>query len=188
MGLFRRSPKRDAPTDARARRSYAESCDELVRLGLLDPGPAPPVPGHRPRHDDDEPLGVTFFRTLVSGDLSSMTLPRTFFGRSEISNASFRNTDLTESTLCWCDFQQVDFTGACLRGCDLRAAKFNRVDFSQCDLEGADVRGSSFIACRLAGANVRGLVIAQDQVAPLGLVGAPGLDVRPDAGEEPGGG
>jgi uncharacterized protein YjbI with pentapeptide repeats len=79
-------------------------------LGWPDSEPAPPIPQRKPRYDDDETLGVSFFRTRVAGDLSGLTLPRTFFGRSEIKGASFRGTDLRESRLCWNDFIDVDFS------------------------------------------------------------------------------
>jgi BTB/POZ domain-containing protein KCTD9 len=60
----------------------------------------PPMPIRRCRHDDPEALRVSFFRTQVAGGLSSMTLPRSFFGKSEVSDVSFRGTDLSQSTLC----------------------------------------------------------------------------------------
>src|SRR5262245_50280372 len=88
------------------RLSYEESCRLLQRLRLYSDagteGVIPPIPDHRPQHDDKAPLGVRFFRTWVGeDDLENLTLPRTFFGRSEIGPASFKNTDLSESTLCW---------------------------------------------------------------------------------------
>jgi hypothetical protein len=76
------------------RLSYPKSC---ARLSIYLNGKIPPMPSRQPRHDDDE-LGVSFFRTRVEGDLSNLTIPRTFFGRSEIIEASFCGTDLTEST------------------------------------------------------------------------------------------
>jgi uncharacterized protein YjbI with pentapeptide repeats len=95
------------------------------------------APDRRPRFDDDA-LGVQFFRTLVTDeDLSSLTLPGTFFGRSEIIRSSFRNTDLQRSTMCWNDFVEVDFRDACLAECDLRASSFE-----SCTFDGADMRGA----------------------------------------------
>ena len=56
-------------------------------------------------------MGLSFFRTFVgNGELDSLTIPRTFFGRSEKRAISFKNTDLSESCLCWSDFIDVDFT------------------------------------------------------------------------------
>ena len=65
--------------------------------------------------------GVSFFRTRVGDDLRGLTLPRTFFGRSEIKGASFHGTDLRESNLCWNDFVDVDFSQTVLSNSDLRA-------------------------------------------------------------------
>ena len=88
-----------------ARFTYEESCRILQRLGFLDVGAdgvIPPMPDHRPQCDDEGPLGVCFFRTFVGeGDLENLTLPRTFFGRSEIGPVSFKNTDLSNATLCF---------------------------------------------------------------------------------------
>ncbi|MDX2197645.1 MAG: pentapeptide repeat-containing protein [Phycisphaerae bacterium] len=139
-----------------ARRSYADSCAELQRLGLLEPGAIPPIPDHLPQADDDDPSGVSFFRTQVDGDLSNLTLPRTFFGRSLVRDASFQNTDLSESNLCWCDFVQVDFSRACLRSSDLRGSIFDGVRFVNCDLRNADLRHATFRKCDFAGADLAG--------------------------------
>jgi hypothetical protein len=84
------------------RLSYEESCRRLQK-DYLGEGAVPPLPDHLPRPDDEEPLGVSFFRTFVGerDDLSNLFLPHTFFGRSEINDAVFRNTDFTESNFCW---------------------------------------------------------------------------------------
>lgn len=117
------------------RRSYADSCAYLLAEGWIEQ--LPPLLDRRPRHDDDRP-GLSFFRTRVAdADLSNLTLPRTFIGRSEVSGVSFRNTDLSESTLCWSDFVDVDFRTADLRGADLRGADFVRCDFTGANLAGA---------------------------------------------------
>jgi BTB/POZ domain-containing protein KCTD9 len=94
------------------RLDYEASCRHLHEMGFPDSDPAPPIPRCKLRYDDDEQLGITFFRTRVTDDLSGLTLPRTFFGRSEIKEASFRGTDLRESWLCWNDFIDVDFSEA----------------------------------------------------------------------------
>src|SRR2546425_498690 len=115
------------------RLSYEESCRLLQRLGYPDVGAEgviPPIPDNRPQIDQD-PLGVTFFRTRVGAgehDLENLTLPRTFFGKSEVGPVSFKNTDLSESTLCWNDFTEVNFTDADLSRCDLRASFFSETD------------------------------------------------------------
>lgn len=111
-------------------------------------------------YDDPEPLGVNFFRTFVGegDDLSNLTLPRTFFRKSEVNDASFQSTDLTESNLCWNDFTDVDFTDAVLARSDLRTSLFNRVKFVRTDLRGADLRLSTFEDCDFDGALTTGAI------------------------------
>ena len=138
------------------RLDYKASCQKLN----LDP--IPPIPDRRPSYNDDEPLGFSFFRELVEGDYSNLTLPRTFFGRSEIREATFFNTDLKESTLCWNDFMEVDFGKAILSHSDLRAALFENVSFANCDLSFSDLRRSSFINCNFEGANLKGAVLTKE--------------------------
>jgi uncharacterized protein YjbI with pentapeptide repeats len=152
-----------------ARRTYEHSCQELQQLGLLDPGAIPPLPAQRPSYDDEQPLGVSFFRTLVSADLSNMTLPRTFFGRSEVSEASFRNSDLSGSTLCWNDFVSVDFSNCSLKGSDMRASTFKHVNFTRSDLQDADLRLSQFEDCDFTDANLRGAKLTRSQAKRIGL-------------------
>jgi uncharacterized protein YjbI with pentapeptide repeats len=120
------------------RRTYEDSVRELERQGWIERGQAPTAPpALRPRFDD-EALGIQFFRTSVeNADLSNLTMPGTFFGRSEIVRTSFRDTDLRNSTLCWNDFVDVDFSGACLASCDLRASTFDGCTFERADLRGA---------------------------------------------------
>ena len=116
------------------------------------------IPDHQPQIDQD-PLGVTFFRTFVGvgeDDLENLTLPRTFFGRSEIGPVSFKNTDLAESNLCWNDFNEVNFTDADLSGCDIRASFFSEIHFVRTNLRNADLRHSYFEACDFTDADMRG--------------------------------
>jgi BTB/POZ domain-containing protein KCTD9 len=96
------------------RLNYDLSCARLRELGLLAHDNHPPMPERLPQYDDSEPLGFSIFRTLLDDalDLSDLTLPRTFFGRSQIDRVSFRNSDLHESNLCWNDFNGTDFSGA----------------------------------------------------------------------------
>src|SRR6267378_5141446 len=123
------------------RLSYEESCRRLQK-DYLGEGVIPPLPDHLPRSGDEEPLGVSFFRTFIGegDDLSNLFLPHTFFGRSEVNDATFRNTDFTESNLCWNDFVDVDFTDATLADSDIRASLFQRVRFVRTDLRCADLR------------------------------------------------
>ena len=144
--------------------SYEDSCKLLQRLGYLDAGKLPPVPDHRPEYGDEQPLGVNFFRTFVGeGDLENLTLPRTFFGRSEVGPVSFKNTDLSGSTLCWNDFNGVNFTDADLSGCDLRASHFSEIVFVRANLRNADLRQSSFEACEFTDADMRGAKLTHAQ-------------------------
>ena len=112
---------------------------------------------------------MSFFRTRLKDDLSNLTLPRTFFGRSEVRGASFRNTDLSESILCWCDFVRTDFAWSCLRGCDMRAASFEAVRFSGCDLRDADLRRSRFRKCDFSHAILSGARLTRLQGIGLRL-------------------
>jgi uncharacterized protein YjbI with pentapeptide repeats len=137
-----------------------------------------PIPDHRPQIDDD-PLGVTFFRTFVGqdieqgddnvshNDLENLTLPCTFFGRSYIQHVSFKNTDLSESTLCWNDFTEVNFTDADLAGCALRASSFSEIDFVRTNLRNADLRRSSFEACDFTDADMRGAKLTREQAEQI---------------------
>ncbi|MBX9580667.1 MAG: pentapeptide repeat-containing protein [Gemmataceae bacterium] len=180
--------------ERRARRSYEESCRLLRRLGYLgvgNSGEIPPLPGRRPRCDDDEPLGVSFFRTFVGDNaLEDLTLPRTFFGRSEVGPVSFRNTDLSESTLCWNDFNGVDFTAADLSGGDLRASVFTDTVFLRANLRDADLRRSTFDGCDFTDADLHGakLTHAQGHDLVLSAEQRRVIDWQDGEGEEPPGG
>jgi uncharacterized protein YjbI with pentapeptide repeats len=159
-------------------------------MGFPDSEPAPPIPQRKPRYDDDETLGITFFRTRVTDDLSGLTLPRTFFGRSEISGTSFRSTDLRESRLCWNDFIDVDFSEAILSDTDLRASLFERVSFAKADLALADLRQCTFTNCIFDGALMKGTILTRRQGKTLSLSASQLSEISwtDDEGEEPGGG
>src|SRR5271154_21884 len=137
-----------------ARFSYDVSCARLRELGLLAEDSRPHVPERLPQYDDNEPLSVSMFKIRLADalDLSDLTLPRTFFGRSQINRVSFRNCDLRESNLCWNDFIGTDFKGADLAGSDMRSSLFPQVLFVTTNLNGADLRRSSFINCDFEGA------------------------------------
>lgn len=178
------------------RRSYEESCRLLQRLGYPDAGEdgtIPPLPDHRPRFDDEAPLGVSFFRTKVGAGehgLEDLTLPRAFFGRSSVGPVSFRNTDLSESTLCWNDFNSVNFTDADLSACDLRASIFNNVDFARTILRNADLRRSTFDDCDFTDADMRGAKLTQKQGEQIDLSEQQRqeIDWQASDGDEPPGG
>jgi uncharacterized protein YjbI with pentapeptide repeats len=173
------------------RKTYRDSCLLLQKIGQIEQGALPKIPDHRPNYDDPEPLGVSFFRTLLENEkLANLTLPRTFFSRSEIRKVSFENTDLAESTLCWNDFIEVNFSKATLTKSDLRAAIFVKVRFNQADLRGTDLRRSSFEACSFVGADLSGAAATRKQQASLNLSERQLAQVSwtDDDGEEPGGG
>ncbi len=157
------------------------------------PDGSPAVPDRMPTiYDEVSRLG--FFRTGRDGtDLSCLTMPRTFFGRSLFERVSFAGTDLSGSCLCWNDFNDCDFTGADLSGCDLRASLFERCSFAGAVLRGADLRRSTFDGCSFTGAELSGAVaegtgsrarlrelLGAEQVAAVTWV--------EDAGPEPAGG
>jgi uncharacterized protein YjbI with pentapeptide repeats len=175
---------------AQARFPYLESCHQLQALSLFDCGEPPRMPDRMPRYDDVS-LGVNFFRTKVADEaLSNLTLPRTYFGRSEISHVSFRNTDLTESNLCWNDFVDVDFSATTLARCDLRSSQFDRVKFIGADLRAVDMRRSRFNACIFDDAIMVGAVLTRAQASRMAISEAQkaAIDWRDEGGPEPGGG
>jgi uncharacterized protein YjbI with pentapeptide repeats len=138
------------------RKSYTQSCRALQEMGLLDAGHLPPLPKRSPRHDDEN-LGLHFFRTrLGDAALDGLSLPRTYFGRSEIAGVTFRGTDLSESTANWTDFLNVDFRSADLSRTDLRSSTFASVSFQGAILRAADLRRSRFRACKFQGAEMTG--------------------------------
>jgi uncharacterized protein YjbI with pentapeptide repeats len=171
--------------------SYEESCRRLQE-GYLEEGEIPPIPRRMPQADDEEPLGVNFFREFLGdgADLSNLTLPRTFFGRSEINNVFFQNTDLMESNLCWNDFIEVDFSDAILAGCDLRASNFTRVKFVATDLRQSDLRLSSFEECDFTNAEMAGTVLTPEQGQLMALNDKQRTEIAwtADPGPEPDGG
>lgn len=153
-----------------SRLSYEDSCRQLQGK-YLDLGAVPPMPERMPRPDDDGTSGVRFFRTFVGGgeDMSNLTMSRSFFGRSEISQVAFRGTDFTESYLCWNDFVDVDFTDAVLAKSDLRSSDFTRVKFVNADLTSSDLRRSSFSGCDFSGARLDGSTLTHKQGEKLTL-------------------
>jgi BTB/POZ domain-containing protein KCTD9 len=185
-------PERECGWPMAARLDYDSSCARLRELGLLDRDSHPPMPERLPQCDDIAPLGVSMFRTLLDDDLdlSDLTLPRTFFGRSQIDRVSFRNSDLHESNMCWNDFNETDFTGADLAASDMRASLFHNVLFVATNLDGADLRQSSFTGCRFDGAAMKGTILERHQGATMHLSEAQRqtIDWRDERGPKPGGG
>jgi uncharacterized protein YjbI with pentapeptide repeats len=138
---------------------------------------------------DDEELGFQFFRTRVEGDYRSLTLPRTFFGRSEIS-ADFSDADLTESRLCWNDFLSCSFANSTLERCDLRSSVFQHCSFRGASLVGADLRRTDLAGCDFEAANLTGATAERDApfLAELSAAQRASMVLTKDPGEEPGGG
>lgn len=174
-----------------SQKSYEVSCRLLQNYGLIDDGHIPPLPINMPNFDDPEPLGISFFKELIEdGDLENSTLPRTFIGRSKLTNVSFKNTNLTESRLCWNDFIKVDFTHSILNGCDLRASLFDEVAFVHAQLSNTDLRHSSFNQCDFTGAKMTGTKLVAFQATQLNLSSEQEneIDWQNEQGEEPDGG
>jgi len=171
-----------------ARLSYEESWRRLE--GIADESVPPPLPGHIPRPDDDA-RGVSFFKTCTEGeDLGNLTLPRTFFGRSEFNDTSFCNTNLTESNMCWNDFIDVDFSKAVLVGCDARSSIFSNVTFASANLSRADLRHSTLEDCDFTGAQMSGTILTHKQGTGLVLSSQQKAEIAwtDDEGDEPDGG
>ena len=175
-----------------ARLSSHSSYARLCELGLHDRNERAYPPERMPRHDDELPFGFSAFRVRLDDalDLSNLSLPRSFFGRSEINRVSFRNTDLQESNLCGNDFLGTDFTDADLARSDMRSSIFKQVVFVNANLDGADLRGSTFIDCNFAGAIMRGAALAREQCPAMHLSEAQKLAVNwhEDSGPYPDGG
>ena len=66
------------------RLNYDESIARLQELGALGPDERPPMPDHVPQPEDDEPLGLSFFRTFLGdgADLSDKPISENPFGHS----------------------------------------------------------------------------------------------------------
>lgn len=172
------------------RKPYEESCRFLKDQQLLEGDTLPELPARAPRYDDED-LGVSFFRTeLADARLEGLTLPRTFFGRSEIRGVSFKGTDLSQSTACWNDFVEVDLGGADLSGADLRASIFKRVSFRGALLRGADLRRASFTGCTFTDADLSGAKLTRSLSWFFRLSPAQRrtVDWQSDPGPEPDGG
>lgn len=181
-----------------ARRTWEETCALLRVRGYLgeEPffmGPSyPRMPDRSPHPHDDDLAGIHLYKGGFAPheDLSGLTLPRTFVGRSHVEQASFANTNLSESWLCWNNFTDVDFSLADLSRCDMRASEFERVSFVGADLSGADLRGSYFSQCDFTDARMNGAALARKQVSALTLseVQQMAIGWTEDDGPEPDGG
>lgn len=173
-----------------SRMSYEDSCRALQEQQIIGEGEIPPLPEKPPGHGD-ELLGVEFFRTLLAeSKIENMTLPRTFFCRSEIRATSFKGTDLSESTANWNDFIDVDFSSSDISRSDFRACVFERVRFNGATLTGVDFRHCTFTDCDFGNAELTGAKLGNDTGASLSLSSSQqeAIDWQVDDGDEPEGG
>jgi uncharacterized protein YjbI with pentapeptide repeats len=173
------------------RLTYEQSCKVLQEFTLIERGTIPPIPAKAPQYDDEEPLGINFFRTVLENiSLNNATLPRTYFSRSEIRKVTFRNSDFSESTVCWNNFIDVDFTEANLANCDLRASIFIKVNWNKANLENTDLRHSDFEQCNFYAAKMKNAKLTKDKANSIGLSKEQRqqIDWQADEGEEPAGG
>ena len=172
------------------RLSYEDSCRALQQQQIIETGDVLPLPERSPRYDD-EARGVEFFRTMLAdAKIEHMTLPRTFFGRSEIRAVSFKNTDLSESTANWNDFIDVNFDEADLSRSDFRACLFERVRFKHANLTGTDFRYCGFKDCDFSGADLTDAKFTTKAGAALQFSPEQKqvIDWQAEDGEEPEGG
>lgn len=170
------------------RRSYAESFTVLAEAVEIVGDPKPDV-ARPPRHDDAD-FGPSIFRALVaSTDLSELTLPGLYVGRSELRQVFFADSDLHLSTFNWNDLVDCSFYLCDLSGSDLRACVFERCSFTRADLSRADLRHSTFGGCDFTGANLAGATLhdSQREIVHLSEEQAAAV-VWTDAASEPAGG
>ncbi|MDO6527482.1 pentapeptide repeat-containing protein [Motilimonas sp. 1_MG-2023] len=173
------------------RKTFEETISALRELGLVFDDQSPRLPEALPHYDDEDPCGFSVFRMGIEDmDLSNLDMRRTFFSKSEISNCSFRRTDLEESNLYWNNFIGVNFSSANLSRSDLRASIYEKVDFSEADLSGSDLRQAEFNSCDFNGSAMAGakLTKASGAAMPLSEKQRDEIDWQDTEGEEPGGG
>jgi hypothetical protein len=138
-----------------ARVTYRRSIELLGQRGSDVATVGEMIPKSAPSRVD-EGKRLAFFRTRVEkGDFQDLTLPRTLFLRSEISECQFSYADLLESSMTWCSWTRCWFWSADLRGCDLRRSIFRDCHFYDAMLDGADLRGARFVNCHISGANMK---------------------------------
>jgi BTB/POZ domain-containing protein KCTD9 len=172
------------------RLSYQNSCSFMQREGWLGAGEIPPLPEKPPRYDD-EILGVEFFRTCVeNARLENLTIPRTYFSRSEIRNSSFAGSDLSESVANWNDFNDVNFSYTDLSRFDFRGCSLVQVRFQGADLRNADLRRCDFEHCDFMAADLTGTKLTREAGESLILSDQQrqGVDWQDEDGPDPDGG
>lgn len=150
------------------RRGYQESFDRAKSKESLQGRPKPEVQSP-PRHDADDPGPHYFKAELIKADLSGLTLPGLFAGRSDFRGVTFAGSDLHLSNLCWNEFLLCDFEGAVLSKSDLRASNFRKCRFKDADLAGCDLRHATFEECDFTGAGFKGATLTRGQQKKLPL-------------------
>ena len=172
-------------------KDFAETVAILRKRGWIGEDEHPQKPKSMPKYSDDGPLGISFFSTIVEEeDFSWLDLERTYFNGSEVNGATFHNTRLKESNLCWNDFYHTDFSYADLSHSDLRSSIFENVRFVGTNLSGSDLRRSSFENCDFTAAQMRGVKLTREQgkVLQLSQKQIKEINWQESDGEEPEGG
>jgi BTB/POZ domain-containing protein KCTD9 len=180
------------PPKRSPRLDFTQSIERLRKLGFVSPDEHPQIPSRMPQYDDDTIEGFSIFRSGNDStmDMSNLTIPRIYVGRSELDGVAIRNTDLNESNLCWNDFLRCDFELAILDRSDMRASNFDQCNFAFASLRKTDLRLSNFSGCQFKNADLSGAIFAKEQLKQLGLSAEQlaSLDLRLEAGPEPNGG
>jgi uncharacterized protein YjbI with pentapeptide repeats len=150
--------------------NYPESVAVLKeRVEII--GDALPHVTQVPRPADD-PIGPSIFRMrLEDADISGLSLPGLYVGRSVLTRVSFKASELRLSAFNWNGLHDCNFSAADLERADLRSSRFVRCSFDGAILEGADLRGSSFERCSFVAARFQGTLLQK-----RGLLGWLGVD------------
>jgi BTB/POZ domain-containing protein KCTD9 len=174
------------------RLNFPDSIERLRLAGLIAPEDNFVIPKRMPQYDDEAIDGFSIFRMGLdeTADLSNLTLPRTYIGRSELNGVSFRNSDINESNMCWNDFILSNFEFAVLDSSDSRATNFSNCNFRHCSLRQTDLRHSTFSNCSFVNTDFSGAIVTELQLVEMGLTKEQisTIDLRADAGPEPDGG
>lgn len=153
------------------RLSLDATWDYLESIGIEPPRDAQGLPcvvtDNPYNHSYDDRL--TFFRTYIRDlDFSCLTMPNSFFGRTQIDAFNFRNTDLSGSYMQENDWLDCDFTSANLSKCSLIALFYN-CNFNGADLRGADLRDGGFYNCDFTNAILADACLRPEQAQDLPL-------------------
>lgn len=165
-------------TFVKQRRNFKESWAYLWEETNIMDQEMPRTPPSRvgPAGYDRKGSGISFYKMDVRDEtsnliwrLENLTIPSLFFCRCGISEISFRNSSLKDSSFCWNDFDEVDFRDADLSRCDLRCSTYRDVNFAGAVLRRADLRMSTFERCDFTGADLTGAKLTRDQASEMNL-------------------